>query len=444
MSSNNREEDDQFYHAFGEHTGISKDCRDLINRIKNNAKDEYGDSDLEIDTFNAENFTDMAWRLLGRYIANNIHLSELNFDDCGITDVIASLLFRELVSTSSKFKFLHITGSSFGIDGLRCMVPLLQNSERLLYINFNNNNNLNSECFELLIKTIRGRQVRKLFLQRCSIEHISVLETHTPLNLLTLHLENNNIGREGCVTLSKMLQKEGTKLAELYLNSTGIGDEGAEVLGASLRNNTTLHTLRVSNNNITERGKRAFSKLLVDISSIDNTYNNSNHTLTSLKLDGDKTEESCIINSDYPHAAGRVKVIRYQLNSKSRKDLCRTQDVEYCSNPFTDIEPELLPNILALIGREHGQSQFYAAILPVAPDLMSFINREAMLLDERAKNMAKISALTAEYERKLALLTTEGNGINNRLALIKLGDSEQSIAEKGKQGGGGDKRQRIN
>ena len=66
-------EDKQFYQAFGEHTGISEDCRDSIHRIKNN--NQLNDNDepmfrLDSDT---EHFTVLSWTLLGRYIANNIN-----------------------------------------------------------------------------------------------------------------------------------------------------------------------------------------------------------------------------------------------------------------------------------------------------------------------------------------------------------------------------------
>ena len=73
-------EQEQFNQAFRELSWI---CRDGINDIKNNKSDTVG---LKISSSNAERFTDLAWQLLGEYIANNSHLRELNLNRCNLTD----------------------------------------------------------------------------------------------------------------------------------------------------------------------------------------------------------------------------------------------------------------------------------------------------------------------------------------------------------------------
>ena len=52
------------------------------------------------------------------------------------------------------------------------------------------------------------------------------------------------------------------------------------------------------------------------------------------------------------------------------------QGIEYSSigNLLADIDPILLPDIIALIGEEHGHNELYNALLPTAPDLMSCVN----------------------------------------------------------------------
>ena len=154
--------------------------------------------------------------------------------------------------------------------------------------------------------------------------------------------------------------------------------------------------------------------------------------------------------SSNPEAAGRAKVIKYQLNSINRKKLCELQGIEYSSigNILKDIEVHLLPQILALIGREHGHSEFYTSLLPVAPDLLSFINREAILEKERAKNTLQVADITSQIAaltQQAAALTNKNDQIDKRLALIKLGDSKQTaVVDDGKECGGGEKRQRVN
>ena len=121
------EADDELYRqAFGDYSGISIHCLRSIRRIKNNLSNyNYDDTKLLLDGFDAERFTNQAWRLLGRYIANNTHLYELDLDGCNLTDEKMALLFTELVKSSS-LKTFHINDNSFGINGVRSMIPFLR------------------------------------------------------------------------------------------------------------------------------------------------------------------------------------------------------------------------------------------------------------------------------------------------------------------------------
>ena len=307
-----------------------------------------------------------------------------------------------------------------------------------------------------------GTFIANLFVGNCNISDFSALETYNISNLKELILNNNNISREGCITISNLLQQEGSTLIELYMVHTGIDDEGVEILANSLKHNKTLKKLLLSSNDgITEEGRRAFLKLLVDVSSIGNTYN-SNSTLTECNLIEYGTMSSemqsvinntCKVNRMNSNP-GRAKVIKYQLNSLQRKKLCEMQGIDYTpGNIFADIEPVLLPRILALIGDRHGQSELYTALIPTAPDLLSYIDRKAMLNDVLVKNAARETSLSkeykyklaechAEYERKVAALKSEYSyqtsrltahnvEVNNRLELIDLGDRKQSAGGKG-------------
>ena len=122
MNENIMEEDEQFNQAFGELV-----CREEIKRIKNNKSD--GDHFLLEPEYSNE-FTNLAWRLLGRYIANNIYLKKLDFDDCSLTDEKMGVLLGELTSSVS-LERLDLDGNEFGVSGVRCMIPLLQNSPNL-------------------------------------------------------------------------------------------------------------------------------------------------------------------------------------------------------------------------------------------------------------------------------------------------------------------------
>jgi len=467
MSSSEEEsdqevEDEEFNQAFGEHTGINQYFRNVIEFIKdNNAVLET--FVINHYTYNPHQFTDVSWRLLGQYIANNTHLEILDLDECSLTDERMALLFSELVESTS-LERLYIGNNRFGIDGVRSLVPFLRNSLIISTISLGRNHNFNNECFEVVVSTVP--RVKKLFFNYCNITNISSLETNNLPSLQSLSLAGNIIGQEGCITLSNLLQRKGTRyrLEDLNLDATGIDDVGAELLATSLKHNTKLEHLNLRNNkSITEKGCQALLSLLNDISSIETTYN-SNHTLTKLSLSygsAARIELNMIIgqinsaieinklHDSRRHETGRAKVIKYQLDSRARKMLCELQGIEYSTNIiFADIEPILLSNILALIGEKHGHSEFFTSLLPVAPDLMSFINREAMLRDKKDQNAvqrAQIVDQMKEFTRQLAHLAADDDQIDKRLTLIKLGDVKQTaVVDGGKECGGGEKRQRVN
>jgi len=186
---------------------------------------------------------------------------------------------------------------------------------------------------------------------------------------------------------------------------------------------------------------------LIDIRSIENTYN-SNHTLIILERSSRREEQYDVgmwehvqsvvkINKKQvyqtPEAAGRAKVIKYQLNSQNRKEVCRLQGIEYSAGSnFADIEPTLLPRILALIGREHGQSEFYSALIPMVPDLMSCVDTSGMIKDEMARNSAQAAALTRQANaliQQASEFSAKNDQLSSRLAARQSGDSHYSTIE---------------
>ena len=421
--------------AFGEHTGLDLDIRGEIDQIRDNANDF---TQFEIGRYDADQFTNLAWRLLGRYIAPNTHLQRVVLDECGITDEIMALLFEELVSSLSVER-LDLDSNHFGIDGVRSMIPFLQNTPKFSILYLGLNSNINTECFELLISALDGKSVKELDFCDCNITDISALETYSLPNLDSLSLTGNNIGREGITTLSIMLQKEDTRLTKLELKNTKIDDEDAEILAASLKHNSKLKTLVSNNNNITEKGLAAFLKLLNDISSIDNTYD-SNHTLTNVKMfslppTNSKDNMLRLINRACKYDDRRAKVISTQFNSENRKELCQLQGIEYSPGSiFADIEPIILPNILTLIGERNGQGELYTALVHTAPDLMSFIDRKALIDGE----MAKLAEQMSRLSQQMSALSVKNDQLSKRREMIEQGLSgqKQSMTD-------GDKKRKV-
>eukprot|EP00579_Thalassiosira_antarctica_P027438 CAMPEP_0202005590 /NCGR_PEP_ID=MMETSP0905-20130828/10580_1 /ASSEMBLY_ACC=CAM_ASM_000554 /TAXON_ID=420261 /ORGANISM="Thalassiosira antarctica, Strain CCMP982" /LENGTH=148 /DNA_ID=CAMNT_0048563177 /DNA_START=148 /DNA_END=591 /DNA_ORIENTATION=- len=143
-----RNRDEEHREAFEEVIGISQSCKDEINMIKNN------DSDLE--EFSLENvyaapgdvdyFSDLAWELLGRYIADNDHLVNIDLSLCHLTDEKNSLLFKYLTKARS-LTTLNIANNNVGLNGIQSMVPLLKNAQSLTKLDIGGNDNINNECF---------------------------------------------------------------------------------------------------------------------------------------------------------------------------------------------------------------------------------------------------------------------------------------------------------
>ena len=100
-------------------------------------------------------------------------------------------------------------------------------------------------------------------------------------NLLLLKLSGNrSITAAGLRSLSTLFQSDNCALIELHLERMNIGDDGAAALAEGLVGNISFKQLHfdVDVAGITEVGWSAFSKLLCDTSSINNTFL-SNHTL---------------------------------------------------------------------------------------------------------------------------------------------------------------------
>jgi len=187
------DEDEQYRQAFGEqNTSISARCRDLIGLIKENY--DYRIKGIHVERDDADAFTDQAWELLGRYIANNTNMVGIILDDGALTDEKVALLFRGLTRSVS-LKQLYFDNNEISIVGLRSMVPFLRNTTNRLELYLRDNSDINTECFELVISTLNGKPVKGLHFGGCNITDISSLETYNLPDIEELSLSRNNIGR---------------------------------------------------------------------------------------------------------------------------------------------------------------------------------------------------------------------------------------------------------
>jgi Ran GTPase-activating protein (RanGAP) involved in mRNA processing and transport len=109
----------------------------------------------------------------------------------------------------------------------------------------------------------------------------AMLRQNTTLTKISLH--GNDIGPTGAIALSEMLRMN-TSLRELGVGRNHVGDDGAAAVAEALRCNETLERLDFSCNSISDKGATAMLKVL----------QNYNCTLTWLNLE-DNAEVSPVL-----------------------------------------------------------------------------------------------------------------------------------------------------
>jgi hypothetical protein len=101
-------------------------------------------------------------------------------------------------------------------------------------------------------------------------------------NLTELRLvENRQISTRGLISLSTLFQSTCIGLERVDLSEMRIDDEGAKALADGLVGNISLKFLHFCDDSVTSSGWSAFSRLLCDTSSINNTFS-SNHTIKEI------------------------------------------------------------------------------------------------------------------------------------------------------------------
>eukprot|EP00985_Skeletonema_marinoi_P024795 scaffold17578_cov73-Skeletonema_marinoi.AAC.1 len=179
-----------------------------------------------------------------------LNLSNNRISDQGIQDLVGSLV-------NCSLEDLYLSHNSFSVFGLRSLGTLVQRATRLKSLCLRNNA-IDDEGMQCLVEGI---------VNCCSLQ--------------TLDLSNNqSITAAGLTSLFPFFRSDNCCLEELWLREINFGDEGAAALANGLIGNESLTTLPFSldGSGMTSRGWAAFSKLLCDTTSVNNTYL-SNHTL---------------------------------------------------------------------------------------------------------------------------------------------------------------------
>ena len=370
-----------------------------------------------------QEMTNEDWEQLGRDLSNSRLLDDFSLDDGALNDHSMSFFFRGLTRSSS-IKEFSLCNNHFGIAGVRSMVPFLKNATNLKDLALNDNN-IQSEGFNMMFRALRDSPIERLQCGRCGIEYIEIDTNHIPRSLTRLHLSRNKISIDGCLEVAKLLQGRDAALKILDLDHNQIDDDGVEIMVNTLQQNKSLLWLDLrGNGGISDKGLLMLLKLVGDVSSIKATLQ-SNQTLVNIfvkqydyhprvPLDTSATIQQLIhmvtaVNaSDIKDSVGGRKVTRMQLHSETRSKLAEIQGVNH--SVYNEIDPLHLPEVLSSIGERHGHNELFTALSSSIMTLFSTMSRKKCIKQEMEYHAMKASehaAIVAKHTAKLEALSSE-------------------------------------
>eukprot|EP00984_Skeletonema_dohrnii_P031461 scaffold23977_cov123-Skeletonema_dohrnii-CCMP3373.AAC.1 len=241
---------------------------------------------LHIDT----NLGGLCFRNLRPFFRNNHNrLAELELNNFEVgLECAQSIAFVLGESQYYSLTTLRIEACNLSDEGFAGIATALRIQPQLESLHLEGNNIGLMGCIALG-NSIRGWEtsnLKTLDLDGNDIDDqvLEVLATAMANTALkTLFLSDNLITGAGLMSMSDYFQSGSCCLKSLYLDRVNFGDEGAVVLAGALMGNKSLTSLRFHPDHagITDVGWAAFSKLLCDPSSINNTYL-SNHNIEKI------------------------------------------------------------------------------------------------------------------------------------------------------------------
>ena len=263
---------------------------------------------------------------LVRGLAANRSIKRLRFSECNLYDGAIFIILMPFFTDNHNLECLSINECKFWQECIDTLASALEKFNTLKEFNLRN-------------------PYESVTLTTSLIEAIAGHSSLTELSLC-----GAAFGKNGCVLVAAMLQKEGPKLALLDLMDTGMNDKQAITLANGMRGNNSLKELELGDNCITRTGwLEVFAALgnpscaLEKIGVCNNRINDfvlrmflvivlqNNNTLKSLDLSGNIKITS----------AGWEQLFRY-LQSPN----CGLEEIDLNSNRFNDELIISLSNVL--------------------------------------------------------------------------------------------------
>ena len=308
----------------------------------------------------------------GSCCMEKLHLSGMNIGFDGASALVAGF------SRCRSLKSLDLSHNILGDEGLDAIVAGLANSSNLEELLLSSNGVFSSTGLGSLATFFRtAENLKEVSLASNGINdeglqafsagmtnqcNITILDlsynafTDEGLQALVSGLINNSkledlclsghrsITAAGLRSLSAFFQSQSCALKSIWLHDMGIGDDGACAFANGLVGNKSLKELRCDISGITDVGWSAFSKLLCDTSSVNNTYL-SNHTLELIGR---------WHNSDTPPDIVRYLEMKQNL-AVSQADMVKIKVI--MSHPHLKMEPffpwklKFLPLVVAWLDK---------------------------------------------------------------------------------------------
>ena len=293
-----------------------------------------------------------SWITLGSFFENNRNLSDVDVGcslDHESIQNLASALGR---LHHNSLKHLSMSHCGVGGEGIAEIATTLRLQSELKILDLCDNNIDRDGCIALGNSLSRWPHSNKLETLRISSNAIDdeglqalVSGMMNCRSLKDLDLGwNRSITAAGLRSLFPLLQSEAHSLETLFLYGINFGDDGAVALAEGLRGNKSLKELRFcpSAAGITPIGWSAFSKLLCDTSTVNNTYL-SHHTLT--KIGDYKNQDTPQFILDYL----ATNQDRSDVSISKRKILQSHADLDM--DPFFEWKMKFLPVVISWIHR---------------------------------------------------------------------------------------------
>ena len=217
-------------------------------------------------------------------LCSNKKLETLDLSDNGLFSAIGLRRLSDVILTALNLELLFLSNNAINDEGMQALAVGLREHPALTRLNLSIN--------EIGIEGVRAlgtaeiSSLRFLYLSNNAIndEALGVLAEGIEnfISLETLDLSRNNmITSSGLAVLAPIFRRENCSLKEIDLEMTNIEDSEVVAFAEGLVGNESLKKLSFGCRNLTATGWVAFSTLLCDTSSVNNTYL-SNHTLKEI------------------------------------------------------------------------------------------------------------------------------------------------------------------